>query len=78
MDDAGRLITHPLGERILGGITRQVLLELARADGIEVVMLTGDRKQTAEAMASEIDIALHLSVGLMQLEQGERPKKMDF
>ncbi|MGC6418836.1 MAG: hypothetical protein ACON3Z_17045 [Bradymonadia bacterium] len=32
----------------------------------------------AEAMASELDIALHLSVGLMQLEQGERPKKMDF
>lgn len=37
VDRAGRLITHPLGERILGGITRSVLLELARGDGIEVV-----------------------------------------
>ncbi len=30
-------MTHPLGERILGGVTRQVLLELARDEGIEVV-----------------------------------------
>jgi D-alanine transaminase len=37
VDRDGRLITHPLGERILGGVTRAVLLELARADGIEVV-----------------------------------------
>jgi D-alanine transaminase len=33
----GALITHPLCERILGGITRSVVLEIARADGIEVV-----------------------------------------
>jgi D-alanine transaminase len=37
VDGAGRLVTHPLGERILGGITRSVLLELARDEGIEVV-----------------------------------------
>jgi D-alanine transaminase len=37
VDAAGRLITHPLNERILGGITRTVVLELARQDGIEVV-----------------------------------------
>jgi D-alanine transaminase len=37
VDGAGRLITHPLGERILGGITRSVVLELAREEGIEVV-----------------------------------------
>jgi D-alanine transaminase len=37
VDAAGRLITHPLCERILGGITRSVVLELARDDGIEVV-----------------------------------------
>jgi D-alanine transaminase len=34
---SGRLITHPLDERILGGVTRSVILELARRDGIEVV-----------------------------------------
>ena len=37
VDAAGRLITHPLNERILGGVTRSVVLELARRDGIEVV-----------------------------------------
>ena len=37
VDGSGRLITHPLCERILGGVTRSVLLELARAEGIEVV-----------------------------------------
>jgi D-alanine transaminase len=37
VDASGRLITHPLGERILGGVTRSVILELARHNGIEVV-----------------------------------------
>jgi D-alanine transaminase len=37
VDGAGRLITHPLNERILGGVTRSVILELARQDGLEVV-----------------------------------------
>jgi D-alanine transaminase len=37
VDQEGRLVTHPLSERILGGVTRAVLLELARADGIPVV-----------------------------------------
>jgi D-alanine transaminase len=37
VDADGALITHPLCERILGGITRSVVLELARDDGIEVV-----------------------------------------
>ena len=37
VDAGGRLMTHPLGQAILGGVTRNVVLELARADGIEVV-----------------------------------------
>ncbi len=37
VDQAGRLVTHPLDERILGGITRSVILELARGAGIDVV-----------------------------------------
>lgn len=37
VDGSGRLITHPLSERILGGVTRSVVLELARDEGIEVV-----------------------------------------
>ena len=37
VDRRGRLTTHPTDERILGGVTRDVMLELARADGVEVV-----------------------------------------
>lgn len=37
VDDRGRLITHPLDSRILGGVTRQVVLEIARSLQIEVV-----------------------------------------
>ena len=37
VDAMGRLRTHPTGPRILSGVTRAVLLELARAAGIEVV-----------------------------------------
>jgi D-alanine transaminase len=36
VDRAGRLVTHPLSERILGGVTRSVILELAHRDGMEV------------------------------------------
>ena len=37
VDRDGRLITRPAGHDILNGVTRQVLLEAARAEGIEVV-----------------------------------------
>jgi D-alanine transaminase len=37
VDRDGRLATHPLGPQILGGVTREVVLELARAAGVEVV-----------------------------------------
>jgi D-alanine transaminase len=37
VDRDGRLVTRPLGPEILGGVTREVVLELARERGIEVV-----------------------------------------
>ena len=37
VDGDGRLVTRPLGPEILGGVTREVVLELARADGIAVI-----------------------------------------
>jgi D-alanine transaminase len=37
VDAQGRIITRPLGPEILGGVTRSVVLELARAAGIEVI-----------------------------------------
>jgi D-alanine transaminase len=37
VDKEGRLVTRPLGREILGGVTRSVILELARKAGITVV-----------------------------------------
>ena len=37
VDADGRLVTRPLGPAILGGVTREVVLELARKEGIVVV-----------------------------------------
>ncbi len=37
LDREGRIVTRPTSDDILGGITRQALIRLARADGIEVV-----------------------------------------
>jgi D-alanine transaminase len=36
VDQEGRLVTRPLGNEILPGITRATLLDIARANGIEV------------------------------------------
>lgn len=52
VDRAGRLVTHPLGPQILGGVTRSVVLELARSAGIEVVerrFTVQEAKAAAEA-----------------------------
>ena len=37
IDGEGRLVTRPLGESILGGVTRIAVLEIARKAGIPVV-----------------------------------------
>ena len=37
VDGDGQLVTRALGPEILGGVTREVVLELARAEGIPVV-----------------------------------------
>lgn len=37
VDDAGRLVTHPLSAHILPGIARDTLMDLARANGMEVL-----------------------------------------
>jgi D-alanine transaminase len=37
VDRRGRVVTRPLGPEILGGVTREVVLELAGVEGVEVV-----------------------------------------
>jgi D-alanine transaminase len=36
VDEEGCVVTRPLGHEILGGVTREIVLELARAEGIGV------------------------------------------
>jgi branched-chain amino acid aminotransferase len=43
--DGGRLLTPPLGSGILGGITREVVIELASARGLEVAERTLPRQR---------------------------------
>ena len=47
---AGSIRTHPADRRILGGVTRDVLLELARSEGIEV-----DETPASLAQAKQAD-----------------------
>lgn len=49
VDQAGRAITRPLSNRILAGITRLKLLELARHEGIEVEERTFTLKEALAA-----------------------------
>jgi D-alanine transaminase len=55
VDPAGRLVTRELGPRILGGVTRSTLIELARGDGIEVrerAFSLEEAKAASEALLS--------------------------
>lgn len=64
VDAAGRLRTHPEGPAILAGVTRHVLLDLARADGIEVVEqpFTLDDARAAEEAALSSTTSMLLPV----------------
>jgi len=55
VDKEGRLVTRPLAQDILSGITRLMVIELARKDGITVVerpFTVAEAKQAREAMLS--------------------------
>ncbi|SNB61065.1 D-alanine aminotransferase apoenzyme [Arboricoccus pini] len=62
VDEEGRLVTRPLGQEILGGITRSLLLEAAEAEGIEFV----ERGFTvAEAQAAREAFLTSTSAGVL-------------
>lgn len=68
VDQAGRLVTHPLGERILGGITRAVVLELARDDGIEVVERPFDLKEIEGAREAALTSTSSLVLPVVKVD----------
>ena len=57
VDREGRLVTRPLGHEILNGVTRQVLVGAAKADGIELV----ERPFTVEEAYEAAEIFLSAS-----------------
>ncbi|NIJ42771.1 D-alanine transaminase [Parvibaculum indicum] len=57
VDAGGRLVTRPLGPEILNGVTRQVLVEAAKAEGIELV----ERPFTVEEAAKAAEMFLSAS-----------------
>ncbi len=71
VDADGRLITHPLGERILGGVTRAVVLELARADGIEVVERPFTLEEAHRAREAALSSTSSLFLPVVQID--DRP-----
>lgn len=68
VDRAGRLITHPLGERILGGITRAVVLELARDDGIEIDERAFDLEEIKEAREAALTSTSNLVLPVVKVD----------
>ncbi|MDX2112280.1 MAG: D-amino-acid transaminase [Alphaproteobacteria bacterium] len=62
VNDDGHIITHPADERILGGITRDVLLGLARAGGFQV---TERPFSPAEAMAAREAFITSTSINVL-------------
>ena len=54
VDQEGRIVTRELGPRILGGITRATVIELARFNGIEVL----ERKFTLDEALSTPEVFL--------------------
>lgn len=49
VDAEGRVVTRPLGQQILGGVTREVVLELARDEGIAVLERPFSREEALSA-----------------------------
>ncbi|MSO88628.1 MAG: D-amino-acid transaminase [Rhodospirillaceae bacterium] len=62
VDKSGRLVTHPADHAILNGVTRQVVLRLAREQGIDVVERTFT---LAEAKAAREAFLTSTTVGIL-------------
>ncbi|MFW0777133.1 MAG: D-amino-acid transaminase [Rickettsiales bacterium] len=59
VDKDGTLITHPADEHILGGVTRDVVLRLARTSGVKVIerpFTMSEVKEAAEAFITSTSI----------------------
>lgn len=67
VDAAGRLVTRPLGPEILNGVTRQVLVEAAKADGIELLerpFTVEEARDAAEMFLSASSVPVIPVIGL--------------
>jgi D-alanine transaminase len=67
VDAQGTLVTRPLGHEILGGITREVVLEIARADGIPCAERAFRVAEAAEAREGLITSTTSLVLPVVEL-----------
>lgn len=68
VDRDGVLRTHPADHAILGGVTRSVVVELARAAGIQVEERAFDRAELAEAREAFLTSATSLVLPVTSID----------
>jgi len=84
LDREGRLITRPLSNNILGGITRQTMLRLARENGIEVIERAFTVEEAKEAREAFVTSTTNFLKPMTQIddavigngEPGETSRRM--
>lgn len=68
VDRDGRLVTRPLGPSILPGVTRSVLLELARQDGLEVSERPFSLEEAREAREALLSSTTSLLLPVVEID----------
>lgn len=68
IDDKGQLITHPLGEEILGGITRQTAIACAESLQIKVVERAFSVDEALKAREAFITSAMNLVTPVISID----------
>ena len=68
VDDKGQLITHPLGEEILGGITRQTAIACAESLQMKVVERAFSVEEALKAREAFITSAMNLVTPVIAID----------
>ena len=68
VDESGAIVTHPLGERILGGITRETVIRCAEALQIRVIERAFTREEAARAKEAFLTSATNLVMPVISID----------
>jgi D-alanine transaminase len=69
VDPDGRLVTRPLGPQILGGVTRSIVLELARKAGIVIVERPFSLEEAKHAREAFLTSTTSLVLPVTQIDE---------